>query len=178
MRSELLGVEQQQDVEGVVHRLATPAVAVVPLADALSAEPWQFRREHVVQIAFGVAADGGVAAVQRDVLQVVQPREQAHFGELANAGEQRELDVRVVELDGRIEAAQVIAVGTRQWLVCQCIQDGFVVLVHQPSSRSRRNVCMPIGSLRFSCVEVSPAGLIDGSSRASSIGLTADWRQG
>ena len=57
-----------EDVEGVV-------------ADPVPVRTGQLRREHAVRIPVGVAADGGIAPLRGDVLQVVQAGEDAHLGE-------------------------------------------------------------------------------------------------
>ena len=72
---ELAAVEEQQDVERVVDRfVTTPVVAVVPGTDLVAVETRQLGREHGVKVRVGVAADGRVARVERDVLQVVEVR--------------------------------------------------------------------------------------------------------
>ena len=82
---EFTSVEEQEDVEWVVHLLlAPPTVAVVPVADLVPVEPRELRREHGVQVRVRVAADGGVARVQGDVLEIVQAGEQAHFGRICS----------------------------------------------------------------------------------------------
>ena len=45
---ELPTAEQEQNVERVVHRLAQPAVAVVPMPHFVPIQPFEFRREHAV----------------------------------------------------------------------------------------------------------------------------------
>ena len=135
---ELAGVEQQQDVEGVVNLLVPPpGIAVVPAAYLFPVESGQFGGEHGVQVGFRVAADRGVARVQGDVLQVVETGEEAHLGELADAGEQREPDVRVAVLDDGVQAAQSVPVGLGHFRLLQRIEYRLVVFVHQhrhPSS--------------------------------------------
>ena len=85
VRRELAFVEEQQDVVRVVDLVGTePTVAVVPLADPVAVEAGELRREHVVQIGVGVAADGGITGIQGDVLEVVEAGEQAHLRELAD----------------------------------------------------------------------------------------------
>ena len=129
---ELAVAEQQQDVEGVVDLLlAPPAVAVVPLADGVAVEPRQLGREHRIQVRLRIAANGGVARVQGEVLKVVEPGEQAHLGELAHPGEEGEADVGVAGLDDRVQPLQIVPVGAGHLRDFQGVQNRFVVLVDQ-----------------------------------------------
>ena len=98
---------------------------------ASRSRPGELRREHRVQVRLGVAADGGVARVQGDVLEVVQAGEQAHLGEPAHPREQGEPNVGVAELDGPVQVVQVAAVGAGEIRRLQRVQDGLVVLVDQ-----------------------------------------------
>ena len=124
-------VEQQQDVERVVDavgapgaagalrhggrtavggaggRVPPPRVAVVPLADGRPIQARQLRAEHRVEVLVRIAADGPLyARIQRDVLEIVQPGEQAHLRELAHPRQEHEPHVRVAALDDRIQLAQ------------------------------------------------------------------------
>ena len=129
---ELAAVEQQEHVVGIVYLLrATPAVAVVPVADRRPVQAVKLGRKHGVQVRFRVAADRRVAAVQGDVLEVVETGEQADLGELADAGEEGEADVRVRKLDVGVQAAQIVAVGARQLRRLQRVQNRLVVFVDQ-----------------------------------------------
>ena len=91
--------------------------------------------EHGVQIRVGEAAEGGVARIEGDVLQVVESREQAHLGELADAGEEGEANVRVLVLDDRVDAVQKVAVCPGDLRRIQRVQDRLVVLVDQHRHR-------------------------------------------
>ena len=131
-RVEPAAVEQQQNVVRVVDPLlAEPAVAVVPLADAVAVQPRQLRREHGVEVGVGVAADARVTRVQGDVLEVVETGEETHLGELADARQESKPDVRVARLDCGIQAPQIVAVGPGHLRGLERIQDRLVVLVDQ-----------------------------------------------
>jgi hypothetical protein len=123
--------KQQQHVEGVVDRLPQPVVAVVPGADLLPVQARQFRGEDLIQVGLGVAADGGIAGVDGEVLEVVQPREQADLAELAHPGEEGEADMGVRILDHRIEIAQPIAHRQGGVRIGDVVQDRLVVFIHQ-----------------------------------------------
>ena len=129
--SELSPAEQQKDVERVVDLIAEPAVAVVPVADRVPVEARQLGREHGVQIPIRVPADRRELGLQGDVDQVVEAREQADLGELADPREEAEPDVRVGVLHDGIEAAQVVAVGAGGLGRLQSVEDGLVVFVDQ-----------------------------------------------
>ena len=130
--AELARVEQQQDVERVVHRLrAPPAVAVVPVPDPVPVQPRKLRGEDRVEVRLGVAADGRVAWVEGDVGEVVEAGEHAHLRELADSREKGETDVRVTGLDGRIQPPQVVAVGAGDVGRVEGVQNRLVVLVDQ-----------------------------------------------
>ena len=130
--AEPAAAEQLEETEGVVHLLRPrPVVAVVPLADRGPVQARQLRAEDRVEVRVGVAADGGVVRVQGDVGEGVQPREQAHLGELADAGQEGELDPGVAVLDRRVQPAQAVAVGAGGPRLVQSVQDRLVVLVHE-----------------------------------------------
>ena len=132
VRRELAFVEEQQDVVRVVDLVGTePTVAVVPLADPVAVEAGELRREHVVQIGVGVAADGGITGIQGDVLEVVEAGEQAHLRELADPCNKAEPDVGVRELDGRVQPPQEVTVAPGDLRNVQRIQDRLVVLVDE-----------------------------------------------
>ena len=136
---ELAGAAQHQDVVWIVDPLlAAPAIAVVPSADGLPVQAGELGREHGVQVGVEVAADRRVARVQGDVGQVVQAGEQAHLGKLAHPGEEGEPEVGVAGLDGRVQAAQVVAVGARHVRRFQRVQDRLVVFVDQHHDRLLR----------------------------------------
>ena len=102
------------------------------VAPTVPVQPAQLRREHRLQIPLRVSADRRIAPIEREVGEVVQLREQVHLRELADAGEERELHVRVARLDRPVQPAQVVAVGARHLrLLHQRVQDRLVVLVHQ-----------------------------------------------
>ena len=167
MRFELAAVEQQQHVVRVVHPLlAAPAVAVVPLADALAIKAGQFRSEHGVHVALSISADRRVAAVQGDVGEIVQVREDAHLAELAHSRHQREPDVSVVGLDHAVQAAQVVAVGECCFRSAQYVQDRFVVLVHQHHDSSPRLPVQGFQQVR----EAAGRGQVFGRHSQSSLG--------
>ena len=63
--------------------------------------------------------------------RLLRPEEETDPGELAHSGQERELDVRVRELDGRVQAVQVVTVGAGDFRDVQCVQNRLVVLVHQ-----------------------------------------------
>ena len=131
-RVEPAAVEQQQNVVRVVDPLlAEPAVAVVPLADAVPVQPRQLRREHGIEVGVGVAADARVARVQGDVLEVVEPGEETDLRELAHTSEESKANVCVARLDCGIQAAQIVAVGPGHLRGLERIEDRLVVLVHQ-----------------------------------------------
>jgi hypothetical protein len=125
----------EQDVEGVVDRLAEEVVAVVPAPHFRQIDPVQIVGEGAGQFGLGVAAQGGGARVEGEVLQVVQPGEQRDLGELAHPGQQHEFEVRVQALDGRIEIAQALAHGPRPVRGVQVVQDRLVVFVDQHHHR-------------------------------------------
>ena len=82
--------QRQQHVVGVVDPLAAaPVVAVVPQTDPLPVQPRELPPEGPVEVGLGVAADGGEARVEGDVLEVVGAGEQAHLREHADAGNER-----------------------------------------------------------------------------------------
>ena len=92
------------------------------------------------------AADGRAARVQGEVGEEVQVGEQADLRELADAGEEGELDVGVAVLERAVQPPQVVAVGPRllvagagggppfvprELRLVPRVQDRLVVLVHQ-----------------------------------------------
>ena len=147
VRRERAAAEQQQDVERVVDPVVPrPVVAVVPVANPLPVQTRQLRSEHRVEVGLGIAADGGVARVHREVDEVVEAREHAHLrGFLmrgvpprapprrapADPGQEGEADVGVAGLDRPIEPAQIVPVPARDRGSLQRVQDRLVVLVHQ-----------------------------------------------
>ena len=131
---KLAFLKQQQHIEGVVdrcHVLPAPAVAVVPVADRLTIQPRQLCREHRLEIGIGIAAKGGVGSIQGDVVEIVQPREEAHLAELGNAGEQHEGQVRVGILEHAIEVLQPLAQLVGALGLQQVVEDRLVILVDQ-----------------------------------------------
>ena len=98
-------VEEHQDIEGVVDVLRRPASCIrcttrgssVPIKSR--GAPGENTR---VEIRLRVTADGGVARIQGNVLEVVKPREQAHLRELADTSEEAEPDVGIAVLDDRV----------------------------------------------------------------------------
>ena len=66
-------LKQQQDVEGVVDRLPGPVVTVVPGADRVAIQAHQFGRKHLVEVTLGIAAEGRVAAIEGDIVEIVEP---------------------------------------------------------------------------------------------------------
>ncbi len=132
VRAKIALVEQQQDVERVVDSFRPePVVAIVPAADLVPVQALQFRGEDRVQIVVRVAAKGTVALVQRDVVQIVQARENARSRELAHPRQENETELLVAVLDRPVQAAQEVPVGPRQFPVAERVQDRLVVLVHQ-----------------------------------------------
>lgn len=101
-RPEFPFLEQQQQVERVVYRIAGPVVAVVPPADLFSIQARQFGGEHAVHIGIGIATDRRITHIHGDIVEIVQPREQAHLAELRHPGEHGETNVRIAVLDHRI----------------------------------------------------------------------------
>lgn len=84
VRPEPAGVEKQQNIEGVIDLLLTePAIAVVPTANFIAVQTRKFCSEHGIEVTIRIAADGGVARIQGNVFQIVQPGKQAHLGERA-----------------------------------------------------------------------------------------------
>ena len=64
-------------------------------------------------------------------LRLFRPEKQADLGELAHPGQKRELDVRIGELDGRVQPLEVVAIGAGNFRGIQSVQNRLVVLVHQ-----------------------------------------------
>ena len=124
-------VKQLQQPKRVVDRLAQPVVAVVPVADLRPVKAGQLRGKHRINIGIGVAADGAVAHIQRDVLEVVQAREQADFAELGDAGQKDELEVFVRVFEHRVEVFERVAHLARSVFVFNAVKDGFVVFIYQ-----------------------------------------------
>ena len=102
-------MKQQQQVKRVVDALAGPVVAVVPAAHFHAVQAGEFRGKDVVYIRVGVAAEGGISRIDADVVEVVEPREQAHLAELAHSGDEGQTDVGVGILDHRVQVAQGVA---------------------------------------------------------------------
>ena len=124
VRPELPLPEQQQDVERIVDPFRPPpAVAVVPMPDRIPVEALELGREHRVEIAVRIAADGGVGRTEGDVPQIVQPGEQPGLRELAHPGQETEPDVRVAGLDAAVEAPQEIPVRTCNLRFLKRVQD-------------------------------------------------------
>ena len=130
-RLELAFLEQQQQIEGVVDRLAGPTVAVVPCPDLRAVQALQFGGEHRVHIRLGVAANRRIARVHRDVAQVVQPGKQADLAEFGHPGQEGEANVSVRILDHRIQIAQPVADFAGHVRRSQVVQDRLVVFIHQ-----------------------------------------------
>ena len=115
---ELARFEEKEDVERVVDLVrAAPVVAVVPAADLVPVEALEFRGEDRVQIRVRVAANVRELRLQRDVDQVVQAREQAR--QLAHPRQENEAELLIAVLDHRVEAAQEVPVGARQFPVAE-----------------------------------------------------------
>ena len=91
-----------------------PSTPVVPVADLLAVQARQLRSKHCVEITLVVPADGRVALIQRNVIEIVQAGEEAHLGELAHSREKAEANMAVARLDDRIQPAQVVALGPGQ----------------------------------------------------------------
>ena len=129
--SVLALLKQQQEIEGVVDRIAGPVVPVVPGAQFLPLQGGQFRAENLVEIRLGIAADGRVAAIDGDVVEIVQARKQAALAELGHAGQEGEANMGVAVLDDRIEVAQAIAQCPSGVGGGEVVEDGLVVFVDQ-----------------------------------------------
>jgi hypothetical protein len=128
---EFLFITEQQDVEGVVDALRSPVVAVVPGLDGFSwvlGDQWC---EPVVHVLLGVAADGVVAGVQGQVVQLVQTREHPGLAELAYPGQEYEAQVGIGILENAVQAPQLRAYGIGAFQIGQSVQDGLVVFVDQ-----------------------------------------------
>ena len=117
-RPVLQGIEQAEGVEDV----GRPGREMVAVVSCLQRLQRLFRRHlflfgkalHVVRhlllhLLHADAADGGEIRFQGDVLQVVQLAEYAELGELRDAGEEDEVEVRVGVLQRRIEVAHHVA---------------------------------------------------------------------
>ena len=131
VRPKVALLEQQQQIEGVVHRIAAPVVSVVPAADLVPIQPRQFSGKYRVDVRIRVTTDRRAARIHRDVIEVVQARKQTHFAELRHPGEHGELDVRILPLDHRIQVAQPVAHLSRHLRPGQVVQDRLVVLIDQ-----------------------------------------------
>lgn len=129
---EPAGVEKQQNIEGGIDLLLTePAIAAVPTANFIAVQTRKFCSEHGIEVTIRIAADGGAARIQGNVFQIVQPGKQAHLGERAYPREQSEFDVRVAELDGRVEPVQGLAVGLGRVRLRQRVEDRLIVFTDQ-----------------------------------------------
>ena len=69
--------------------------------------------------------------IQRNVVQVIQVAENAHFAELRHSGQQREADVGVLAFQYTVEGFQLASVFILQRFVANGLQQGLVVFVHQ-----------------------------------------------
>jgi len=131
---ELPFVKKQQKIERVLDRLAQPVVAVIPVEDRLSVKPLQFRCKDGIDIRFRVATDGLVGRIDRDVVEVVQAREDRDFAELGYTGQEGELNVGVLVLDDRVEVAQALTHGAGNLRPGEVVEDGLVVFIDEHHS--------------------------------------------
>ncbi|MNZ76764.1 hypothetical protein D3C78_952820 [compost metagenome] len=130
-RTEVALLEQQQQVEGVVDRLAGPVVAVVPGADLLTIQSRKLRREHRIHVGVGIAADRRIGCRHRDVAQVVQSGKQADLAELGYPGEHGETDMGVGILDHRVQVTQTVTDLAGALGASEIVEDRLVIFVDQ-----------------------------------------------
>ena len=99
--------------------------------------------------------------------KIVEPREQAHLGELAHPGEQGELHVRVAGLDRRVQPAQVVR-GWRGPLPASPARPGSALSYSSTSTTTRSPVRSCSASIR------SPKTLRRGSVAGSEVRPSLD----
>ena len=124
-------VEQQQQIEGVVDRLAQPVITVIPITNPLAVQPFEFRREHGIDIGLGITAERRIAFIDGNIIEVIQPREQADLAEFGHPGEEGEVDVGILALDDGIKTPEPLAHLAGDLGAAEIIKDGFIVFVDQ-----------------------------------------------
>ena len=89
-----------------------------------------------MQIALGNAADVRVAVIHRDVIEVVEPAEDAEFSHFGDTGQEAEAELAVPAFHQAAKALQAAAESFPQRLVACCVQQRLVVFVYQNHDRS------------------------------------------
>ena len=124
-------IYEEEDVEGVVDRLAQKSIAVVPALELVPVNPGQMGAKGGLQVSLGITANGGEAGVEGQIVELIDAREQADLAELGHPGHEDELEVGVLGLQGGVKVFQPFAqFGGPRWLV-DVVEDGLVVFVHQ-----------------------------------------------
>jgi len=87
--------------------------------------------EGTLQIPLGVAAEGGEALIEGDILQLVDAGEEAHLAELGNPGHEDEVNRAILPLHHRVEILQPLAhLGGLLWML-DVVEDRFIILINQ-----------------------------------------------
>ena len=84
-----------------------------------------------VQLLLGVAQERGIAGIHRQVVEVVQRREDGELGEARDAGHHQEADVGGTLLDLDVEVREFASDGRGERDVGQCVADGRIVFVDE-----------------------------------------------
>ncbi len=56
----------------------------------------------------GIARDGGVIGINGDILNIIEPAEEVHLGELADAGYKYKADVSITILNSGVEILEYV----------------------------------------------------------------------
>ena len=108
---KLAPMEEMENVVRVVEPLiAEPVVAVVPCANPVPVQTFQFRGKYRVKVIVRVSADGRERRVQADVHEIVEPRGEAGLREHRDAGDEHEADVLFHILQYAVQVAQPVPV--------------------------------------------------------------------
>jgi len=124
--------EQVENVVRIVQPLlAEPVVAVVPPADLIPVQSFQFREEHCVQVAVRISADGRIPRRQADVHEVVETRGKTGLREHRDAGDEDKPDMVLGILKDAVQIAQAVSICPGPLRVLQYIKNRPVVFVDQ-----------------------------------------------
>ena len=156
MSPELALPEQVKDVVGIVGLvLAQPAVAVVPFANRVPVQSFQFGGKYRIQILIGIAANRCQGWVETNVVEIVETRGKAVLGKHRDAGHEHEADVFLSTLQDAVDFSKTIPVCTGLVVIFQHIQHRLVVFIDQYHDlltgrlvQAGQNTPKPVGRIR------------------------------
>ena len=127
--SKVFVFEKPKNIKRIVDGFSQEIVSIVPFSNGFFVDIVEIIREYLFKLVLCIPTNRGKIRNQRDIIRIVEPRKDGHFGKLGHPGKHDKPQVGLLGFEDGVDVAQTISKLVTDIFVAQVVEDGFVVLI-------------------------------------------------